>query len=173
MIRSLALAGLATLTLSGAAFAQPSNSATLIQSGGGTNVGVVSQAGRGATNSSFIAQDGRNNIAATSQAGRNNSATTLQLGARNNFATTTQLGRRNDSLTVQQGSLSNFSSTLQAGGPRAQNSNTVFQVGGPRASNTILSSQFGRTNGFAGAQIGGKTNVGIVSQLPGIPGLRR
>ena len=93
--------------------------------------------------------------------------------ARNNFASTTQVGRFNDSLTVQQGSRSNFSSTLQAGGPRAVNSNTVFQVGGGNASNTILSSQFGRTNSFAGAQLGGRTNVGIINQLPGIPGLGR
>ena len=166
------LAAVATLTLSGAAFAQ-SNSSTLIQSGGGTNVGVVSQAGRGATNSSFIAQDGKHNIAATSQVGKVNSAATLQLGAKTNFASTSQVGKFNDSLNVQQGSRSNTSLTSQIGGPRASNANTVFQVGGPRASNTLVSSQFGRTNAFSGAQIGGRQNIGFVSQLPGIPGLHR
>ena len=161
------LAALATLTLSGAAFAQ-SNSATLIQQGRGTNVGVVSQAGRGATNSSFIAQDGRNNFAATSQVGKVNQATTLQLGARNNFASTSQVGKINDSLNVQQGSRSNTSLTSQIGGPRAVNTNTVFQAGGPRGVNTLASSQFGRTNSFSGAQLGGRQNLGFVSQLPGI-----
>ena len=143
-VRTALIAGLATLSLSGAAFAQ-SNSATLIQQGGGTNVGVVSQAGRGATNSSFIAQDGRNN-----------------------FASTSQVGKFNDSLNVQQGSRSNTSLTSQIGGPRAVNSNTVFQAGGPRGANTLVSNQFGRTNSFSGAQLGGRQNIGFVSQLPGI-----
>jgi hypothetical protein len=166
-VRTALIAGFATLSLSGAAFAQ-SNSATLIQQGRGTNVGVVSQAGRGATNSSFIAQDGKHNIAATSQVGKVNSATTLQLGAKTNFASTNQVGKLNDSLTVQQGSRSNFSSTNQIGGPRAVNTNSVFQIGGPRGSNTLVSNQFGRTNAFSGAQLGGRQNVGFVSQLPGI-----
>ncbi len=170
MFRTALVTGLATLALSGAAFAQPaSNSATLIQQGRGTNVGVVSQAGRGATNSSFIAQDGRHNFASTSQVGRANQATTLQLGARTNVANTTQIGGRfNDSLTVQQGSRLNLSNTTQLGGPRAINSNTVFQTGGPRGTNILTSSQFGRTNSFAGAQLGARNNFGFVSQLPGI-----
>jgi hypothetical protein len=162
-LRTFLIAGLASLTLSGAALAQ-SNSATVVQSGGGVNLSNISQSGYKTTNSATVLQDGRFNASNITQRGKVNDAAVVQTGAKYNFSNISQQGTKaNSALAIQQGSRLNFSNISQQGGPKAINSATAVQFsnGGANLSNI---SQRGFTNSAAVGQLGAKFNFSNVLQ---------